>query len=559
MVKPGAKPWTHKINCELNIPQIPNVSPEQLCDMVNSARPGPNFVNMQVSVHSSLNFDSWCKYRHAFEAQDPSLLAQLQWGFPVGADNPDSISVPFTNHKTAVNNPEIVQDYIVKHLATKAIYGPYDSNPLEVPVVVSPLQVAFSSSGKPRVCNDLSYGHISVNSCISSDWCEYPGYFGELELPCIDNVVQQILDKGKGCMLWKTDFSSYYKQISIDPGDLPLLGFAYDGKLYFEDRLPFGLRSSCLNAQRVTKAVIKIYNLLYKAYVAGYIDDCLGISLPDNALVEYTGFCDVTDDLGLLRTLPKCVAPCYCLVWIGVELDTMDMCMRLPCDKVDRMVQFLKEWITKNAASKRDVQVLLGVLNHAASILIVGRAFTGYMVDLLRSDHFPVPLPAEFFMDVHTWLEILQGGVTSQNTLKSPISIPCDFIIQVAFASNIFAVKVLDQTTIFEIVDQVDMCSSVAYTYAFWQASVMAAHKFPGSWITCTVLTVNDVHTINRARNVLPALRPMVRHTWCLQAKSDMVIRAKKGMCERDIDKMVRELNSGTPVSMESVPECFKV
>ena len=559
MVKPGAKPWTHKINFDFSIPQVPNVPPEVLCDMVNAARPGPNFVHRQVHVHSALNFDVWDKYKQAFELHDPHLLAQLKWGFPAGVDNPESISVPFTNHKTAVKNPEIVQDYIVKHLATKAIYGPYDNNPLGVSAVVSPLQVAFSASGKPRVCNDLSYGHTSVNSCISSEWNDYPGYEGELELPCIDTVVQEILDKGKGCMLWKTDFSSYYKQINIDPGDLPLLGFAYAGKLYFEARLPFGLRSSCLNAQRVTKAVIRIYYMLYKAFVAGYIDDCLGISLASQAVVEYNGFCDLTDDLGLLRTLPKCVAPCYCLVWIGVELDTMEMCMRLPSEKVDRIVQFLKEWISKNSATKRDLQVLLGVLNHAASILIVGRAFTGYIIDLLRSDSFPVPLPSEFFMDVYTWLEILQGGVTSQNSLKSPISIPCDFIVQVAFASNIFAVKVLDEITVFEIVDDIEITSAIVYTYAFWQAALLSAHKYPGTWLTCTVLTVNDVNTVNRARNVLPSLRPMVRHSWCLQARSDMVIRAKKGICEREIDKMVRKLNSGTPVTKDSVPECFKL
>ena len=550
-------PWTHKVVYNLNVPDYPNVPPATLRAMVESASPGPNFVNKTVQIHSALNFESWENYASVYSAEDPSLLDQLKWGFPTGATNKDDISVPFTNHKTAIRNPEIVEEYVTKHMASKAIYGPYDVNPLNCNIVISPLQVAFSSSGKARVCNDLSFGEVSVNSCISAEWDQFPGYDGTLELPNIDCVVQAVLDAGKGCKLWKTDFSSFYKQLAVDPADLPLLGFAYAGKIYFEARLPFGLRSSCLNAQRVTKAVIKIFHSKRKAFMAGFIDDCIGVSKQEVARVDYDTFCDVTDEVGLTRTAPKCVPPVECLVWIGIEVDTVQMCLRVPQDKVDRVVQFLREWLDRKVVKKRDIQVLLGVLNHIASVIVVGRAFTGHILDILRNNEFPVVVPEQLFRDVDLWLHLLLDGSANRNTLKSPILIPYDHLVQVAFAGTLVAVKILETTHVFKIMDDIPMDSGIAYVYAFWQAAILAAARFPGTWLTCIVLTVRDVNVINRARNIVPVLRPMVRHTWCLQAQNDMVFRAKKGICERPIDKMVRELNDGVPISYKMVPSDF--
>ena len=559
MVNPGRAPWTHRIDFDFDLPDQPNIDPDELKALVNSALPGPNFVQKSVLVDTSLNFDSWMKYAHVFSDEDPSLLDQILYGFPTGASHPENILVPFTNHASARRNPQIVQDYINKHLQTHAVYGPFEVNPLDQRVIVSPLQVAFSNAGKPRVCNDLSFSDCSVNSCISDEWNEFPGYSGDLELPSIDDLVQAILDRGKGCLLWKTDFSAYYKQLNSDPGDLPLLSFAYAGKLYFEARLPFGLRSSCLNAQRVTKAVIKIFRSISRAFCAGYIDDVVAVSLAIAAAEDYDSFILLCEELGLGLTLPKCVCPCFSLVWIGIEADTQEMKLSLPPDKLSRILDMLRQWLLKKSAAKRDLQVLLGVMNHVASILIVCRAFTGFVIDLLRADKFPVVLTVELFKDVQIWIDMLCSDIVSGNTMKSPLLIPCDHIVQVAFAGYFFAVSILGEVHMFHIKDEVDLWSKVAYVYAFWQASILAAHRFPGTWLTCTVLTHSDVLVVNRAKNVIPELRPMVRHTWCLQAQFDMCIRAKKGMCCREIDSLVAEATHAQEVSINDVPDKYFV
>ena len=139
--------------------------------------------------------------------------------------------------------------------------------------------------------------------------------------------------------------------------------------------------------------------------------------------------------------------------------------------------------------------------------------------------------------------------------MKSSILIPCDHLVQVLFAGYFVAVRVLEDVHVFHIADDIDLWSRVAYIYGFWQASILAAHKFPGTWLTCSVITHSDANTINRAKNVSPLLRPMVRHTWSLQARNDMVIRAKKGMCCRELDNFVAQAVVGKDISYKDVPQ----
>ena len=368
----------------MNVPSSSNIDPDLLRTLVNKAQPGPNFINKQIAPQSSLNIEAWSKFADIFSPSDSTLLEQLQWGFPTGVPEDALLSVPFTNHASARKHPAIVEEYINKHLRSNAIYGPFSCNPLDIDIIVSPIQVAFSNSGKARVCNDLSYGEFSVNSVISPDWNDYPGFEGEFSLPCADDLIQAILDIGPGAMLWKTDFSSYYKQLPTDMAQINTLAFVYDNRIYFEARLPFGMRSSCLNAQRTTRAAITIFRSKSKSFATGYVDDVIGASRRLCARVDYDLFWSVSDELGLEKTLAKCVPPVTSVVWIGLLFDTILMEISLPVEKLERIIDMLKQWLSKEHGSKTALQSLLGTLNHAASVVVIGRAFTGHIMDLIR-------------------------------------------------------------------------------------------------------------------------------------------------------------------------------
>ena len=89
-------------------------------------------------------------------------------------------------------------------------------------------------------------------------------------------MVGIINDKGPGCIVFKKDLKRAYRQLPLDPEDLHLVGFQWNGKLFSDRVLPMGLRSQI--CQRVATAVSYLYYKL--GYMAvHYLDDFRGAEL----------------------------------------------------------------------------------------------------------------------------------------------------------------------------------------------------------------------------------------------------------------------------------------
>ena len=165
----------------------------------------------------------------------------------------------------------VIDAFLEKECNLRATCGPFSANPLQPPLTTSPLQIARSRSGKPRVVVDLSHPQgTSLNSGISKDT-----YLDEpisLRLPGTDALQIIIRDKGPGCHLFKKDLSRAYRQLRVDPRDYSYLGFRHNGLLYFDIAPPFGLRSATMMCQRTTCAVTFMFRSL-GFDCTNYIDD----------------------------------------------------------------------------------------------------------------------------------------------------------------------------------------------------------------------------------------------------------------------------------------------
>ena len=150
---------------------------------------------------------------------------------------------------------------------------------------------------------DLSYPpQLSVNSGITAS--SYLNKPYKLRLPGIDRLCQFILHHGCGCLLYKKDLRRAYRQLPIDPKDYHLLGFTFNGRLYFDTRCPFGLRTSAMICQRTTSAVIYIFT--QHGYTADvYLDDFYGAERPDRAFDAFHQLQSLFDRLGLQASPEK--------------------------------------------------------------------------------------------------------------------------------------------------------------------------------------------------------------------------------------------------------------
>ena len=70
-----------------------------------------------------------------------------------------------------------------------------------------------------------------------------------LTYPTVDNLVDIVRKKGKGCLLFKRDLRHFYRQIPVCPKDYSKLGCSFDGLMYLNKVLVMGCQSSFFIAQ----------------------------------------------------------------------------------------------------------------------------------------------------------------------------------------------------------------------------------------------------------------------------------------------------------------------
>ena len=91
----------------------------------------------------------------------------------------------------------------------------------------------------------------------------------------------------------------------------------------------------------------------------------------------------ICTSLGVPTAPAKCAGPASSIVFLGVELDTEAMEVRLPRPKLERTQSLVQSWLAKRACRKNELESLLGHLQHAATVIRPGRTFVRRLIKLL--------------------------------------------------------------------------------------------------------------------------------------------------------------------------------
>ena len=188
---------------------------------------------------------------------------------------------------------------------------------------VSPIGVIPKSNqrGKWRLIVDLSSPEgRSVNAGIEPELCS-------MHYLRLDEVVQQISKAGQGALLAKMDIDSAYRNVPVHPADRPLLGMQWKGSIFFDTRLPFGLRSAPKIFSAVADALQWSFQRRGVSWVAHYLDDFITVGSPGSPECQTNlGIMLATcQRLGVPVAQKKCAGPATVLVFLGFELNTNQM------------------------------------------------------------------------------------------------------------------------------------------------------------------------------------------------------------------------------------------
>ena len=206
----------------------------------------------------------------------------------------------------------------------------------------------------------------------------------------------------------KIDVAHAYRNVPIHPQDRWLLGMQWEERVYIDTVLPFGLRSAPKIFCALSDALEWVLNRRQVNHVVKYIDDFLIVGPPrsDQCARDLVTTIETCAELGLPLSLEKREGPTTVIEFLGIELDTQLMEIRLPEKKLVSLRQELERWTSRRACTKRQLLSLIGRLAHACKVVPPGRTFLRRMVDLSMKPkklHHWVRLTEDFRSDLEWW------------------------------------------------------------------------------------------------------------------------------------------------------------
>ena len=208
---------------------------------------------------------------------------------------------------------------------------------------VSPIGVVAKKDGGWRLITHLLYPpNWSVNDFINPEICK-------VKYSSFDKVVEMISVLGSNVLCAKMDISQAFRLLVVHPADFHLLGIFFDGKYYFNKCLPEGCSIACALFEKFAtflhRTVASISGLETLDY---YLDDFFfaGANSTQNCTKVMQTFSKLCSQLGDPLADNKTVGPTTSIIFLGLEIDTVLMLVKIPPDKLDRLKLMLLQVIT---------------------------------------------------------------------------------------------------------------------------------------------------------------------------------------------------------------------
>ena len=367
----------------------------------------PNYQGCRIPIpFKTFNIPLW---RELLRDYDDQIICDfLEFGFPLDFDKNVVLRTnERRNHKGARDHAEFVSEYVRKEVVKTRIAGPFLSNPLSVPIMVSPLNsVPKSCSDERRIITDLSWpiGEGSVNSGISKEF--YLNQKIELHYASVEDVCRMVVDIGVGAVIYKRDLRQAYRQFPVDPADYRLLGYYWNNEYYFDTVLAMGQRNAGAGCSRITRAVMHIHADSGHQGVS-YLDDMIGVSHPSHGTEAYHHLGSTLSDLGLEENASKACPPSTIQTVLGVSINTVDMTISITEERLLEITVLVGRWRRKRLCNKKELQSLIGKLCFVCKCVRQSRVFLNRLLEVLRAVEWnrktKIRLSEDFKKDLKWW------------------------------------------------------------------------------------------------------------------------------------------------------------
>ena len=321
------------------------------------------------------------------------------------------------NHPSAIENSNFVTKKLAQELELNRIAGPFQVKPEGL--LLSPLAaIPKREPGEFRLIHDLSYPReSSINSHIPRE-CSRVSY------ETLDDCLKIISQLGKSALISKGDIKNAFRILPVSKFDYRLLGFHWAGGFFFDKCLAMGASSSCKSFEELSTSIQWILKDKFNVpFVSHIIDDFIFLSEKDSNVCKNSlqAFIALADSIGLPLNLNKTVQPTTCAELHGILVNTEEMVMSLPPEKVEKGLKLIDTLFSQKKAKIEQIQQIIGFLNFCCKVIPIGRPFLRRLIDLLRGNKpkwFQIRLTKSVKEDLKVWREFLQ--VYNSKTIISP-------------------------------------------------------------------------------------------------------------------------------------------
>lgn len=336
------------------------------------------------------------------------LAHGFEFGFPLHYSGP-RLPTESKNLKGVFDHPEVVRQKLRTELDLGRIGGPFTNRPIST-LRVSPIGlVPKKTPGEFRLIHHLSFPEGgSVNDFIDPDLCS-------VQYTSFDEAVHMVQDRGQGCLMGKADIKSAFRLLPVSPADFDQLGFKFEDKYYFDKCMPFGCSLSCISWEKVSTF---LEFLVKKKSTGGdlkhYVDDYLFAGQKHTSECSDIMHCffSCASSLGIPVAPEKTEWPCTIIIFLGLEIDSNTMVVRMPYSKVCEILLKIQAVKAERKVTLKVMQQLIGVLNFAARVIVPGRPFLRRLINATRGltkpyHHLRVTLDIK--RDLDMWLTFFKG------------------------------------------------------------------------------------------------------------------------------------------------------
>ena len=272
-----------------------------------------------------------------------------------------------------------------------------------------------------RVIHDHSYPAGSSLNDLQRYW--------RLSWDSLDHALQYLVPR---VYMAKFDLSAYYRHFPVHPDHWQFQCFSWESQHYLDGFLEFGVRIAPEVAHRFTCALKRILWANGIRAVSAIVDDFLLLHTSKvYCTVALVAALALAQDLGFKVNLAphKTSLPCFCLKYVGIVVDSARMELRLPADKLAKLVAGCESALAVQQVPIRDLQSLVGLLQWGSKVIFGGRCFMRSLWVLLGEVEVSAPhkrklrLPAWARQDLQWWIShvAVHNGLLRLSSPQMPV------------------------------------------------------------------------------------------------------------------------------------------